>query len=113
MWMNQHEIEFAASNHHDCPNVRKALKLLVALVHSVNEQSDGWPYFQAPAKSCEKLFELLKTAGNLNYSTHGRITDADLRKAIAPIRSMVTRQKKVQAKFGNTFNFDVDAALRG
>jgi len=25
---------------------------------------------------------------------------------------MVTRQKRIQARYGNTFNFDVDAALR-
>lgn len=112
MWMNQHEIEFAAQQNHACPNVRKGLKLLTRLVESVNSQSDGWPYWSAPAKSCEQLFELLKKTGNLNYGTHGTITDAELRKAITPIRRMVTFQKKKQSTYGNTFDFDVDAALK-
>lgn len=112
MFMNQCEIENAASQQHDCPNVRKGVRLLLALVQSVNEQSDGWAYWPAPSRSAEKLQELLKTAGNLNYGTHGKISDADLKKAITPIRSMVTRQKVKQAQYGNKFDFDVDAALK-
>ena len=108
MFMNQAEIEWAASCQHECPNVRKGVRLLQRLMESVNEQSDGWAYWAAPSKSTEKLVELLRTAGNLTHGTHGTISDADLRKAITPIRTMVTRQKKLQAKFGNTFDFDVD-----
>ena len=106
MFMNQHEIEDAASRKYDCQNVRKAVNLLQALVHSVNEQSDGWAYWNPPSKSCQKLQELLKTALN-----HGTITDSELKKAISPIRAMVKRQKAKQSFFGNTFDFDVDAAL--
>ena len=112
MFMNQPEIEFAASRQHACPNVTKGIKLMLRLVEAVNAQSDGWAYFPAPSRSCEKLQELVKTAGNLNHGTHGTITADQLKKAVAPIRAMVTRQKKVQAKCGNTFDFDVDAALR-
>lgn len=112
MFMNQYEIEETASRPHDCPNVRKGVQLLLKLMQSVNEQSDGWAYWSAPSKSAEKLQELLKTAGNLHHGTHGKISAADLKKAVAPIRSMVTRQKKKQAKHGNKFDFDVDAALK-
>jgi hypothetical protein len=55
--------------------------------------------------------DLLSSTGNLNYGTSGTITSAELRKAITPIRTMVTRQQTVQAKYGNTFSFDFDAAL--
>ena len=109
MWMNQVEIEWAAKQHHECPNVRKGVHLLDRLMQAVNQQSDGWVYWPAPAKAAEKLTNLLQTAGNLSYGTHGRITDADFRKAVTPIRSMVTRQKRIQSKYGNTFHFDVDA----
>lgn len=112
MFMNQYEIENAASQHHDCPNVRKGVKLLLKLMESVNEQSDGWHSWPAPSRSAEKLQELLKTAGNLDHGTHGKISAADLKKSIVPIRSMVSRQKAKQAQYGNSFNFDVDAALR-
>lgn len=111
MFMNQGEIEAAASATHSCPNVRKAVQLLLKLMRAVNDQSDGWGYWPAPSKSTEKLHELLKTTGNLDYGTHGKISDADLKKAIAPIRAMVKHQKEVQAKHGNKFDFDVDAAL--
>lgn len=111
MWMNQSEIEWANTRNHQCPNVRKGLKLLLRLMQAINNQSDGWPYWTAGSKSSENLQKLLHTAGNLNHDTHGEITAAQLRKAITPIRTMVTRQKKIQAKYGNTFDFNVDAAL--
>jgi hypothetical protein len=111
MNMNQSDIETAANNHHDCPNVRKGFRLLLLLMHEVNQQSDGWAYWSAPSKSAEKLMDLLRTAGNLWYDTHGKISDADFRKAITPIKTMVTKQKRIQKRYGNTFDFDVDAAL--
>lgn len=111
MNMNQADIELAANNHHDCPNVRKGFNLLLRLMQTVNEQSDGWAYWSAPSKAAEQLMGLLKTAGNLWYDTHGKISDANFRKAVTPIKSMVTKQKRIQKRYGNTFNFDVDAAL--
>lgn len=111
MMMNQSDIEWAASQQHACPNVRKGLRLLLRLMHAVNEQSDGWAYWSAPSKASEKLQTLLQSAGNLHHGTHGTITADQLKKAIMPIRSMVTRQKRIQAKYGNKFDFDVDAAL--
>jgi hypothetical protein len=111
MFMNQADIEWAASRPHTCPNVRKGIKLLLRLMEAVNRQSDGWAYWAAPSHAAEKLITLLQTAGNLAYGTHGTISDADLRKAITPIRSMITRQKRIQARYGNTFEFDVDTAL--
>jgi len=111
MNMNQAEIEWAASVHHECPNVRRGLRLLLALVESVNEQSDGWAYWSAPSHASDKLQRLLQSTGNLYHGTHGSITDDQLRKAISPIRAMVTRQRVIQARHGNKFDFDVDAAL--
>lgn len=111
MFWNQYEIEDAAQRQHDCPNVRKGVQLLLRLMQAVNEQSDGWAYWSPPSKASEKLQALLQTAGNVHHGTHGKISAEDLKKAIAPIRSMVTRQKKKQAQYGNKFEFDVDAAL--
>jgi hypothetical protein len=112
MFMNQAEIEYAHSRNHACPNVRKGIQLLYRLMQAVNDQSDGWAYWHAPSRAAEQLQTLLKTAGNLSYDTHGTITTAQLKKAITPIRAMVTRQTKAQAERGNKFEFDVDAALR-
>lgn len=111
MFMNQSEIEIMAANRHTCPNVRKGVQLLYRLMEAVNAQSDGWAYWAAPSKSAEKLEELLRTAGNLWYDTRGTISDADFKKAVAPIKAMVTREKKRQLKYGNKFDFDVVAAI--
>ncbi len=112
MFMNEADIEAAAAARHVCPNVRKGVRLLRALMRSVNAQSDGWPYWSAPSKAASQLCELLKRAGNLPYGTHGTITAAELRQAIVPIKAMVSRQKKLQARYGNSFDFDVEAALK-
>jgi hypothetical protein len=39
MWMNAVEIEWAARQRHDCPNVRKGVRLLNKLVEAANDQS--------------------------------------------------------------------------
>lgn len=111
MYMNQHDIECANSCKHECPNVRRGVRLLYRLMNSINAQSDGWAYWKAGYSSANKLAELLKTAGNLSYGTTGSITSAQLKAAITPIRRMETTQTKKQKKYGNTFAFDVDAAL--
>ena len=112
MWLNQSDIEGLASRTHSCPNVRKGVRLLHRLMQAVNAQSDGWAYWTAPSRSAEPLVKLLQTAGNLAHDTRGTISAADLRKAVAPIKSMVTRQQRMQARYGNKFEFDVDEALR-
>lgn len=112
MSMIRPDVEWYLSKHHECPNVRKGLRLLLRLIQAVDAQSDGWAYWRPAREASMKLQELLKSVGNLAYGTHDKISDADLKKAITPIRSMVTRQKRIQAKYGNKFDFDVDAALR-
>jgi len=109
--MNGQEIEYAAGQHHECPNVRMGITLLQRLKRAVDAQSDGWAYWSAPSKACEKLIALLQSAGNLTYGTSGTISPRELAAAVKPIRSMVTRQKTLQAKYGNKFEFDVDKAL--
>jgi hypothetical protein len=111
MDMNQGDIETMKGNHHDCPNVRKGVHLLYRLMEAVNNQSDGWCYWAAPSKAANKLMKLLRTAGNIWHDTHGTIGDAELKAAITPIKSMVTRQRRIQARYGNTFEFDVEGAL--
>jgi hypothetical protein len=111
MWMNEADIEWAYQRRHACPNVRKGVTLLYRLMTSINEQSDGWAYWTAGSRSADKLTELLKTAGNLSYGTSGTISAEALKKAITPIRRMVTVQSERQKRYGNTFSFDVDAAL--
>jgi len=103
---NQWEIEEGAERHYENLNVRRGWNLLRRLVDATNDQSDGWPHWKAPSQSARTLQSHLQRAGR-----SGAITDAELKAAVSPIRSMVTRQKRIQAEHGNTFDFDVDAAL--
>jgi len=112
MNMNQSDIEIMASNSHACPNVRKGVAILHTLMESVNAQSDGWAYWSAPSKAATRLMDLLRTAGNIQHDTHGTISEQELRKAVSPIRSMATRQKRIQAAHGNTFDFNIDALMK-
>lgn len=111
MFLNQYDVEQMAGQQHADLNVRKGVRLILRLMQATNDQSDGWAYWSPPSKSIEKLVQLLQTAGNLMYGTRGSISDADLRKAVSPIRAMVTRQRAKQKQYGNAFEFDVDAVL--
>ena len=113
MWMNQVDIEVLNQNinGHACPNVRKGVRLLYRLMQAVNSQSDGWHSWPAPGKAAEKLMDIIRATGNIWYNLHGSITDAQLKAAVIPIRRMVTVQREKQKKYGNSFEFDVDAAL--
>ena len=114
MFLNQSEIEALARNRHACPNVRRAVRLLHALMESVNAQSDGWAHWSAPSHAANPLIELLRVKGVHQWSaSRATITDAELKKVVTPIKAMVTRQKVKQAKYGNHFDFDVVAALEG
>jgi hypothetical protein len=106
MWMNGADIEILHQNinQHTCPNVRKAVRLLYALMEATNNQSDGWHSWPKPGRAANKLMDLIRTTGNIWYALHGTISDADLKKAITPIRRLATTE-------AHQFKFDVDAAL--
>ena len=114
MVFNSSDIQALVSNAnaHACPNVKTAVRLLGRLHDYTNENSDGWAYARPVTKSTEKLANLLKSRGNIWYPLHGSITLAELKAAITPIKRMATTQKKKQAQYGNTFDFDVAAALK-
>jgi hypothetical protein len=111
-WLNQSDIEGMAERRHACPNVRKGVKLLYVLMQAVNDQSDGWPYWSAPSRAAARLMELLDDRANPFRGPSRTMTEQELKAAVTPIRRMVTVQTKKQKRFGNTFEFDVDAALR-
>jgi hypothetical protein len=114
MWMNRFDIEIAAENCAGHPVLGPATRFLKALMESVDQQSDGWPYWSAPSKSAEKLMELIKqnTGGMWHPSSSTFITLKDVTKAIIPIRKMVVTQKEKQKQYGNKYDFDCDAAWK-
>ena len=115
MWMNRTEIEIAAKNCAGDPVLGPATRFLKSLMESVDSQSDGWPYWSAPSKAAESLMELIQnnTGGWGHPSSGSSVTLADVKKTLTPIKRMVTFENKRQKeRYGNTFEFDVDAAWR-
>lgn len=99
---NEYEIEswverFAADPILSCP-----ARTLCSLKDAVNGCSDGWPYWQAPARSAQQLVALLTDADRAERrgAAHG-LTAADLDRAYRPIKAFRTR-------YGAKYGFDVD-----
>jgi len=92
MWMNEYEIDQATDQFHEDVVLRPACLTLSNLRDAVNDNSDGWPYWQAPAKAAGKLMELIQQAQN--QERHGgahQITVQQVRKALTPVKSFRTR----------------------
>jgi hypothetical protein len=95
MWMNEFEIEQAIEKFKSHPVLGKGARFLGAFRDEVNEHSDGWPYWKLPGKAAEKLMDLLHGhmyAGMGAYPRLAEPTEADLKKAVAPIKSFYTRR---------------------
>lgn len=96
MWMNEYDIEesLRSTARNETPNLRKGAEILSNLKDWTNNHSDGWPHWQKPSRSATKLMDLLHAARYSNgygYEDHD-ITEADLKKALSPIKAFLTRQ---------------------
>jgi hypothetical protein len=87
MWMNEYEIDEAVHKHARHPVLSKATKFLAAFRNEVNRHSDGWPYWRPPAQAADKLMELIEREP-------ARATEAELRKALTPIKRFYTTRGK-------------------
>jgi hypothetical protein len=115
MWMNGPEVEWAAQRLAGHSTLGPASKFLNMLMDSVNAQSDGWHSWPAPGRAASKLQDLIQqhtTNGCAYPKDPDQPTMAEVRKTITPIKSMVTKQRELQKRYGNTFEFDVAAAMK-
>lgn len=87
LFMNRWDIDNAVAHHRHNPVLGPASKFLAAFRDEVDANSDGWAYWIPPVKSAKKLMELIQK-GELNE----KVTLADLRKAITPIKAFYTRR---------------------
>ncbi len=85
LFMNEWEIDQSVVRHAKHPVLSKATKLLYDLKNLVNQHSDGWAYWRAPVKAAAKLMALIETPE--------LATEADLKRAMTPIKSFCTRHK--------------------
>lgn len=76
------------------PNLVVAITTLNKLVNWVNDNSDGWAYWSKPTAASKKLQQLVhdRLFGAWDARVAEDITTAELRAALTPIRSFLTRQ---------------------
>jgi hypothetical protein len=93
MWMNQYEIEEARERFARHAVLGPAARFLDAFKDEVNAHSNGWAYWQAPAKAAEKLMTLIQShlhAGMGCYPVPPVPTAREVEKALVPIRGFYT-----------------------
>ncbi len=89
LFMNSYEIELAVARHKDHPVLGKAVWALFHLMDTVDANSDGWAYWAAPVKAARQLMVLIQS----NHSNPDSATEADVKKALIPIKAFYTRHK--------------------
>lgn len=100
-WMNEYEIEEAVRRFdpEETPNLAAGAATLYCLMQWTNRNSDGWPYWQPPARAASKLMDLLSNADRFDPQD---ITDADLATALRPIKAFRTKANKGAANWSLT-----------
>ena len=95
-YMNEWDIESALRRFDpgQTPNRAHLAATVSALRDWTNRNSDGWAYWPKPARAARQAMELID-----GYTTPERIeqeetdaTDAEVKRALAPIKALLTRQ---------------------
>lgn len=97
MSMNEHDVEESLRwfDEEDQPNLIHGARVLYRLMRWTNERSDGWCYWRKPSAAARKLMALLEAGREGNRRNYGDLTDiteAQLKAAFTPIKSLLTRQ---------------------
>lgn len=94
LFMNEHEVAEAWRMHQGKPVVGEATEILCQFVRLINANSDGWPYWSKGPQAAKKLMELIQSQDVRGRSTPvPKLTEADLKAAVRPIKSFCTRHK--------------------
>jgi len=83
LFMNTVEIDFAVQRHAHHPVLSKATRYLRDWRDVVDQNSDGWAHWSGGPKAAKSLMTLIQS---------GDATDAQLRKAIGPIKATATKK---------------------
>ena len=81
LYMNDYDIAVAYSKCNSNPIMLRAVRFLDRFKDEVDAHSDGWAYWKLPVQAARQLMELIQS---------GRATEAQLNKAMAPIRRFYT-----------------------
>jgi hypothetical protein len=97
-YMNDYEIERALETalRNDLPVMTEAVYRLIKLYNWTNSNSDGWAYWPKPVRAADKLMTLIESvdpfAGGMWGDEADDLDPADLKRALTPIKSFLTRQ---------------------
>jgi hypothetical protein len=100
-FFNEYEIDRAVDRYvrpgidPDRRNTAKATMVLHRLMVWTNNNSDGWAYWPKPMRAATKLAKLVEARLNARgweSRELGDISDTELKKALMPIKSFLTRQ---------------------
>lgn len=92
--MNEYEIteawHFAGINR--LHNYERGALILSHLKTWTNQNSDGWMYWAPPSKASAKLQAALEEMMRTHWRDVQDLTEAELRKLLAPIKAFLTRR---------------------
>ena len=81
------------------PNLARTAHTVRNLMRWTNNNSDGWAYWVKPSRAASKAIDALHAYNFARYG-HGEqadLSDADYRKALAPIKAFMTRYNREHA----------------
>lgn len=82
---NDLDIEMAQRRYYGDPVLGKAASLLAQVAADADNNSDGWHSWPKPCRACQQLITLIAS---------GSATEAQFRKALAPIKAFYTNMAK-------------------
>lgn len=104
--MNTWDIDRAMADHAKHPVLGPATRMLGVFRDTVNQNSDGWPYWTAARKAASKLMYLIEV-GDTN---RGRTaTEAEFKKAQTPLKTFCTKHNLPFPRLDDNADFDVNA----
>jgi len=99
---NEYEIDCWLRRWASDPVLASAATTLCSLKDAVNGCSDGWAYWQAPARSAQKLVALLADADRAyRQGEQLQLSAADLDRVYRPIKAF-------RSRYGTKYGFDVE-----
>lgn len=105
MFMNRWDVDEAANQFRDHAVLGPATRTLSSLRDAVDDNSDGWAYWQVPQRAAQKLIALIQQGDRWERGVYDRVrpdepTAAQLKAALIPIKSFRT-------KFKDKFTFEI------
>jgi hypothetical protein len=86
-FFNAFEIQRARERFFNHPVLNQATALLQNVAFDADANSDGWAHWRKPAASCRLLMELIEEG----YRAPNSVTEAQFRKAAAPVKAFYSR----------------------